>query len=99
MRFRSLTLDQYQPKRFSTRSSSRYSYSDPSSGPNDLAPFSRLDLPIFQSIRSLQSTADTDFGSCQDLNGYDEVLLYFFLSSRYFAVPTSSLLTMYVMHS
>ena len=100
VRSRSSTrAQQQQPRRFSTRSlsSSRYSSSDPSSGPNDLAPFSRV--PSFQSIRSLQSTADTDFGSCQDLNGYDEVLLYFFLSSRYFAVPTSSLLTMYVMHS
>ena len=90
VRSRSSTrAQQQQPRRFSTRSlsSSRYSSSDPSSGPNDLAPFSRV--PSFQSIRSLQSTADTDFGSCQDLNDYEEVLLSFFLSSRYFPVPTS----------
>lgn len=71
VRSRSSTRAQ-PPRRFSTRSlsSSRYSSSDPSS--NDLVPFSRV--PSFQSIRS---TADTDFGSCQDLNDYEEVLSTF----------------------
>lgn len=63
-------------RRFSARSlsSSRYSSTDsPSSGAaaNEfvvVGPFSRV--PSFQSV---QSTADTDFGSCQDLNDYDEV--------------------------
>lgn len=78
---------QQQQRRFSARSlsSSRYSSSEsPSSGGaggaggvNEFVvvngPFSRV--PSFQSVRS---TADTDFGSCQDLNDYDEVSTFIF---------------------
>ncbi len=86
VRSRSSTRVQ-QPRRFSTRSlsSSRYSSSDPSSGPNDVLAFSRV--PSFQSIRSLQSTNDTDFGSCQDLNDYEEVLPFSFFFSFSFVLP------------
>ena len=67
-------------RRFSARSlsSSRYSSSDSPSSGNEfvvVGPFSRV--PSFQSVRS---TADTDFGSCQDLNDYDEVFPHFSLS-------------------
>jgi hypothetical protein len=81
---------QQQQRRFSARSlsSSRYSSSEsPSSGGaggvNEFVvvngPFSRV--PSFQSVRS---TADTDFGSCQDLNDYDEVSTFIFPPIRPF---------------
>lgn len=81
-RSRSSTRSCCQPatqRRFSTRSlsSSRYSSSEtPSSSEPRPLHFSRA--PSFQSIRSLQSTADTDFDSCQDLNDYEEVFYFLF---------------------
>jgi hypothetical protein len=79
-----------QRSRSSTRSyvPPRYSSSEsPSSGGaggvNEFVvvngPFSRV--PSFQSVRS---TADTDFGSCQDLNDYDEVSTFIFPPIRPF---------------
>ena len=79
-RSRSSTRSYVPPqRRFSARSlsSSRYSSSDSPSSANEfvvVGPFSRV--PSFQSVRS---TADTDFGSCQDLNDYDEVSFTCFL--------------------
>lgn len=90
---RSCVPHQSSTRRFSARSlsSSRYSSTDtPSSGAGNefvvVGPFSRV--PSFQSV---QSTADTDFGSCQDLNDYDEVFIFYvsfasvpFVTGNYF---------------
>ena len=68
-------------RRYSMRSlsSSRYSSSDPSSAvglsfDRLRPPYSRV--PSFHSVHS--SSADTDFGSCQDLNDYEELPLQVF---------------------
>lgn len=75
--------DSYAQRRYSTRSlssSGRYSSSDtsPHQPPGRVgSAFSRA--PSFQSIRSIHSDteADTDFGSCQDLNDYPAEVFFF----------------------
>lgn len=55
------------------RSSLRSSSISSSERPFQSECFRRLRAPSFQSLADDKSSGDTDFGSCQDLNDYDEV--------------------------